>query len=47
MLYLDLLTLLQNLSEEELLSPVNDNITFDNNSNKLLVEVDNYCVEDV
>lgn len=47
MLYLDLLTLLQNLSEEELLTPVNDNITFDNNSNKLLVEVDNYCVEDV
>jgi len=47
MLYLDLLTLLQNLSEEELLSPVNDNITFDNNSNKLLVRVDNNSVEDV
>ena len=47
MLYLDLLTELQNLSEEELLTEVNDNITFDNNSNKLLVEVDNYCVEDV
>tara|TARA_B100000131_G_scaffold320329_1_gene368206 strand:- start:788 stop:931 length:144 start_codon:yes stop_codon:yes gene_type:complete len=47
MLYLDLLTLLQNLSEEELLSPVNDNITFDNNSNKLLVRVDNNSEEDV
>ena len=47
MLYLDLLTLLQNLSEEELLTPVNDNITFDNNSNKLLVRVDNNSEEDV
>ena len=47
MLYLDLLSLLQNLSEEELLSPVNDNITFDNNSNKLLVRVDNNSEEDV
>ena len=47
MLYLDLLTLLQNLSEEELLTPVNDNITFDNNSNKLLVRVDINGVEDV
>ena len=47
MLYLDLLTELQNLSEEELLTPVNDNITFDNNSNKLLVRVDINGVEDV
>ena len=47
MLYLDLLTELQNLSEDELLSEIDDNIWFDIANHKLLVRVDNYCVEDV
>jgi len=47
MLYLDLLTELQNLSEEELLSEIDDNIWFDIANHKLLVRVDINGVEDV
>ena len=47
MLYLDLLTELQNLSEDELLSEIDDNIWFDIVNHKLLVRVDINGVEDV
>ena len=47
MLYLDLLTELQNLSEDELLSEIDDNIWFDIANHKLLVRVDINGVEGV
>ena len=47
MLYLDLLTELQNLPEDELLSEIDDNIWFDIANHKLLVRVDINGVEDV